>query len=275
MTESLFFVHFSDTHIQAPDKKTLFDLDTTAKLRAAFAHVRTLERKPAFVVISGDLTQDGDTNDYRHLKAVLDEEMAALDIPLYVALGNHDYREPFCEGFLRTEPSGRSYYYSALESGLRLIVLNTQTPGTHSGRLDTVQLDWLRRELATPAPLGTIVVLHHPVVPTPTALMDKHLLDNPADLERAIAGSDVIGLLAGHIHYANIGLFAGVPCAAAAGVAFGLDPSTERSMRFLDNSGYNLVVVKDGRMVVQPVALPGEQKLRFEWKLEAKAGSHA
>ncbi|MBB6671668.1 metallophosphoesterase family protein [Cohnella nanjingensis] len=274
--EPIFFLHLTDTHINVPGKNPLFQLDMTDKLRAVFAEAAKLARKPAFVIISGDLTQDGDVDDYRHLRAVLDEEQAKLGVPIHVSLGNHDSRPAFREGFLGEAPSEQSYYYNVMEGDLRLVVLNTQVPGTNDGRLDAEQLAWLKDTLAVPAPAGTVVVLHHPVVKTPSALMDTHLLDNPDDLAAAIAGSDVIGLLSGHIHFNSIGLFHGIPSAAGTGVAFGLDPTSTDSMKFIDNSGYNLVLVKEGRMIVTPQAMPGDQRVAFEWKIDPdKLHAHA
>ncbi|MFF2482711.1 metallophosphoesterase family protein [Paenibacillus sp. NPDC058071] len=267
--EPILFAHLTDTHINVTGKNPLFQMDMTKKLRELFAELGKLSRKPDFVVISGDLTQDGDTEDYRHLRSVLDEEKSKLGVPVYVALGNHDTRSYFREGYLQEEPTEESYYYSVTEKGLRLVVLNTQVPGQHGGRLDEEQLEWLRKELATPATGGTIIVHHHPVVPTITPLMDSHLLDNPQDLAAAIEGTDVIGLLSGHIHCNNISLFHGVPSAAATGVAFGIEPTSNDSMKFVDNSGYNLVLVKEGQMIVHPMAMAGSQQVVFEWKMDA------
>ncbi|ACT00550.1 metallophosphoesterase family protein [Paenibacillus sp. JDR-2] len=264
----ILFAHLTDTHVNVPGKTPLFSIDGGAKLRAVFAEIGRLSEKPAFIVISGDLTQDGDVEDYKFLRQLIDEEQAALGIPVYVALGNHDSRPFFREGYLNEEPSEESYHYSFMHEELRIIMLNTQVPGKHDGRLDEAQLDWLSNELASTAPAGTIVVLHHPVVATPSELMDSHLLENPEALADVIAGTDVIGLLSGHIHFNSIGLFRNIPSAAGTGVAFGLDPTSKGSMKFIDNSGYNLVLVKNGQMIVTPAAMPGENKVVYEFTME-------
>lgn len=260
----IFFVHVTDIHISKPGKKPLFGVEMSDKLHAVFAEIGKLEPKPVFVVISGDLTHDGDLDDYRYLRKFLQAEQQALGVPIHVALGNHDRREPFREGYLEEAPSDESYYYSFTDKGLRVVMLNTQVPGAHDGRLDDEQLAWLKQLLSNPAPAGTVIVHHHPVIATPTAMMDSHLLQNPQDLQRVVEGSDVIGMLSGHIHYHNIGVMSGIPCAAADGVAFGLDPVSADSMRMLDRSGYNLVIVKNGQMIVQPMTMPGEHRLLFE-----------
>lgn len=264
-TETIYFVHLTDIHISVPGKTPLFGLNTAEKLRKAFADIAGLRMKPAFIVISGDLTHDGDLSDYRFLRSLLDDAEQELGIPIHVALGNHDRREPFREGFLGETPTAQSYYYSFMSGGLRVVMLNTQVQDSHAGRIDDEQLVWLKNLLAEPAPIGTIIVHHHPIVRTPTALMDEHLLEQPEELVRTLEGRDVIGLLSGHIHYHNIGLLSGMLCAAADGVAFGLDPYASDAMRFLDRSGYNLVTVKDRTMIIQPMTVPGEQRLLYEY----------
>ncbi|MCJ8013517.1 metallophosphoesterase [Paenibacillus sp. KQZ6P-2] len=267
--ETIHFAHLTDIHINAPEKNNpMFGIDMTAKLRAVFEDIRNLKTKPSFVLISGDLTQDGDLEDYRHLKRLIDEESRKAGIPVHVGLGNHDFRAPFREGYLEEVPSDESYYYSFVERGLRIVMLNTQVQGSHDGHLDETQLDWLTETLNEPAEQGSIVVLHHPVTATPTALMDSHLLQNPEELANVITGRHFIGLLSGHIHFHNIGSLNGIPSCAATGVAFGLDPTSQDSMIFLDNSGYNLVTVKNGQMAVQPRYLPGEHQLLFEYNLK-------
>lgn len=264
--EPIYFAHLTDIHINAPAKNNpLFGIDMTAKLRAVFEDLRGLKTKPSFILISGDLTQDGDLEDYRHLKRIIGEESEKSGIPVYVGLGNHDSRAAFREGYLGEAPSEDSYYYSFVERGLRIVMLNTQVPGTHDGRLDEAQLAWLSEMLDKPAEQGSILVLHHPATATPSALMDGHLLQNPEELANAITGRDVIGLLSGHIHFHNIGSLNGIPSCAATGVAFGLDSTAPDSMVFLDNSGYNLVMVKDGQMAVQPRYLPGDHRMVYEY----------
>ncbi|MBW4438420.1 MAG: metallophosphoesterase [Pleurocapsa minor GSE-CHR-MK-17-07R] len=270
--DNLYFIHMTDTHIKAPGQKNLLNLDMTAKLRAVFAQVKTLSVKPAFFVISGDLAHEGDTADYQHLRAVLDEETADFNAPVFVALGNHDHRGPFREGYLGQTPEETAYYFEQTIDGLRLIVLDTEISSEGEkveGRLDAEQLTWLKSVLATPAERGTILVLHHPALPNALRLLDDHLLTNPDDLAEAIRDTDVIGLLSGHIHFSSVGSFHGVPSAALAGVAFNLDPTTATSMRFMDSSGFNLGMVRDHHMIVQPMMLPGEHREVFRWEVDS------
>lgn len=264
----VYFIHLTDTHIKAPGARPFLNLDMSAKLRNVFAAVKELSIQPVCFIISGDLTHEGDTADYQHFRTLVDEAAADFGVPVLVALGNHDHRNHFREGYLGESPSNAAYYYTSTVDGLRLIVLDSEISDEGEkveGKLDPTQLEWIKAELTTPAPRGTIIVLHHPPMRNAFRLLDNHILTNPDELAAAIKGSDVIGLLSGHIHFNSLSSFHGIPSAAGAGVAFNLDPTMPKSMRFIDSSGYNLIMVADGQMIVQPMLLPGPQPEIFHW----------
>ncbi len=264
-----YFIHITDTHVKAPSGKPFLNLDTTAKLRAIFTAVRDLSIAPSFFVISGDLAHEGDIEDYRFLKTLIDEESAAFGVPIFVALGNHDHRAPFREGFLGEAPSEEPYYYTAMVGDARVIVLNSQIPGKVEGVIDETQLAWLRDQLITRAPGGTVLVLHHPPTPNTMPLLKDHGLTNPDALAEVIAGSDIVGVLSGHIHFNSIGVYAGTLSVALAGSAFNLDPTTPSSMKMFDSSGYSLCMIRDGKLIAQPMPMPGEHPMVLHWHVGA------
>ncbi len=273
-------IHFTDTHIQAPESKPFMGLDTTRKFREAVALLRQMKAEPACFIISGDLCHEGNAGDYRHLRALLDEELGSFGVPVLVGLGNHDHRTPFRQGFLDQADGDleQPYYYATLIGDLRVIMLNSQQPKQVAGFLDEAQLSWLKSELAQPAPGGNLIVLHHPPITTPHPLLQQdHLLTNPEALSEAIEGHEVLGILSGHIHFNSLGTLNGVLSAAGTGVAFGLEATTPDGMRFLDNCGFNIIAVREGQMMVQPVVLPGPQTeimyLSVQ-KLEELAAAH-
>lgn len=268
-----FFIHITDTHIKAPSNKPFLNLNPEAKLRSIFAAVKQLSVQPICFVISGDLTHEGVLEDYEHYKTVIAEEAAAFDVPVLVALGNHDHRAPFREGYLGEAADESPYHYSQWFGDLRIIVLDSKLPGKTEGFLDEAQLAWLKGELATPAAAGTVIVVHHPPAPNSHPLLVDHGLTNADQLAAAITGSDVIGILSGHIHFNSLSLFHGVLCAAGMGAAFNLDPTTPSSMRFIDSAGFNLVMVEDRKLVVQPMPMPGEQTEVYHWHIGDSLGS--
>jgi len=104
--------------------------------------------------------------------------------------------------------------------GLRLIAVDTSVPGWHHGDLDEGQLDWLGRILSTPAPLGTLLAMHHPPLPSHIPLFDILELRDQPRLADIVRGADVRGILAGHLHYSTSGTFAGIPVSVAAATCY-------------------------------------------------------
>jgi 3',5'-cyclic AMP phosphodiesterase CpdA len=278
MTASpLYFVHITDTHLNAPNKDTFLKLDTAAHLRTVLAQVRALAFKPAFVVITGDVAHEGDANDYRFVKQLVDEESALLGVPILLALGNHDHREPFNDGYLGQPGSDSAHYFTQEFDGVRVIILDSHWVGSHSGKLDEEQLAWLKAQLAMRAERGTLIFVHHPPHVNSFFKDTDHLLTNSDALAEAIAGSDVIGILSGHVHMNSVSAFHNVLSVTGQATAFGLDPAETRGMRMIEAYGYNLCIVQDGALIVQPFELPTSRRevLFMTFEQLAAAMQHA
>lgn len=256
----LHFIHITDTHLNAPSKEPFLKLDPWGNLRAVLAEVRALPYKPAFVVITGDLAHEGDAEDYRAIRQGLTEESTTLGAPILVALGNHDHRDAFNAGYLGQPGSDAAYYFAQDFDGLRVIVLDSHWVGSHSGRLDEAQLAWLREQLAAPAPRGTLLCLHHPPHINLYMKDTSRLLTNSDALAQVIAGSDVIGILSGHVHMNSMADIQGALSVTGQATAFGLDANETRGMRLIDAWGYNVCIVHEGGLVVQPFEMPASRR---------------
>lgn len=273
--ENIKFVHLTDTHMNAPDKDGQFAKFRLAdKVEQTFRHIRETGVAPAFVLITGDLSHEGDTDDYAFIRKLLDEGAKLIGAPVHVVLGNHDHRSPFREGYLGETPSEAPYYYSHTIQGLRLIGLNSQVPGQHNGTVDEMQLAWLKQELQTPAPKGTIVALHHPLLNIGGMLGD-HLLTNREQIGQALDGTDVIGVMAGHVHSNNIGSYRSIVNVAASGTAFAGELADSAYFRMTDACSYNIVTVTPGDGIsVQTVALPTSQAEYMRFPIAALSAQH-
>ncbi len=243
------FAHLSDTHLNHDGKEGFLHNNTTDNLRKAFDRLQGLPQKMDFVVITGDVAHEGDEEDYRFIRELLDEYQQKLGVPILVTLGNHDNRQAFYKGYLGIE-SDEPYKKSADIGGLRVIVLDSKV-GVHDvgGTIGEAQLAWLREELKTPAERGTVIAFHHP--PDHTVLpMDEHCLTNGVELLSAIEGTDVIGILTGHTHFSNQGVYGGGILNSTAGsTAFGLLMSPD-TMRMVDTCAFNLCCVIDKKLLV-------------------------
>ena len=284
------FIQLTDTHIQAEDRDRFFGRDTMQSLRDTFAALRVCGLTPAYpVLISGDLTNNGEPAAYARLRAVVDEQRAD-GVTVLLTLGNHDDRAAFRRAGLfdgrkadvpepaeAVAPEGEKRINARhMLGGLRLLLLDTHIPGAHDGDLGAAQLAWLADELAAPAPEGTILVLHHPPEFSSFVTQEVHAIGDADALRGLIVGSDVIGILAGHVHVHTVSVFAGVPCVAAPGTAFLLDPFARGGMRFLDGGGFHVVTVADRQMTVRQIPAPGTgAELAFLTEAQMRAPGRA
>jgi 3',5'-cyclic AMP phosphodiesterase CpdA len=257
----LTLVQLSDTHIGPPGEKP-FGTDTAANLRAVVARVRAMRLQPACFIVSGDLSSDGSPASYRHFQAIVDAELAPFGVPVLLMLGNHDDRVAFRQVLLGEAPASVSqrYYYTASVGDLRVHLLDSHVPGEEWGELGLEQLAWLDQELSVPSAAGHVVVVHHPSVPRGLPSPDDSLLQDSDAFEDVLTRHhDVAGVLCGHAHLSGFAAFAGTLHVVAPATAYLLDPSVQDGSRGYEGSGFNLCVVKSGRLTAHPVFLPGPQ----------------
>jgi 3',5'-cyclic AMP phosphodiesterase CpdA len=190
--------HLSDTHFFPPGHPDA--ARTKDRLVRALDGIARREQPPAAIVVTGDLTQDGDPEAYRELAGVLIPAAAELGAALLCVPGNHDDRAAFSEVF-GPERTADAVTQVVTVGGLRLVGLDSTVPGLHHGELDPAQLAELRRILTAPAPCGTLLALHHPPLPGVLDFIHPVMLTTRAPLAEVIAGSDVRGILAGHVHH--------------------------------------------------------------------------
>jgi 3',5'-cyclic AMP phosphodiesterase CpdA len=138
-------------------------------------------------------------------------------------MGNHDDRANFRSVLLNEPGNDAPVDHSYFINGLRIITLDTSVPGFHHGELSPAQLEWLAAELATPAPDGTILALHHPPVPSVLDLAVLVELRGQSALAGVLRNSDVRTILGGHLHYSTSATFAGIPVSVASATCYTQD----------------------------------------------------
>ena len=213
-------VHLSDMHLLAGNRPLGGRYDTAANLTAALTAVERTGVRPDAIVFTGDLTDLGEPEAYAALRAEVEPFAARLGAPLVWVAGNHDERPALRAALLGAAPTEEPVTGVWDLDGLRLIALDSTVPGWHHGDLDPGQLEWLRGVLAEPAPLGTILALHHPPLPSHIPFFDILELRHQDALAGVIAGTDVRAILAGHLHYSTSGTFAGVPVSVASATCY-------------------------------------------------------
>lgn len=194
----------SDTHLTA-------DPTSTSTLRTALARIEAGAR-PDALILPGDLAADGEPGAYARLGELLDQ----VSMPTVPVMGNHDELGAFTAAFGNPDRVVRA-------AGTRIIALDSTIAGHHHGRVEAAQLDWLAAELAEPAPEGTVLVLHHPPLPSPVPSVDLLRLREPEKLAEVLAGSDVRMIVCGHAHHAGAGVLGGVPVWVAPALIYQVD----------------------------------------------------
>lgn len=217
--------HFSDTHLLAGGARLYGAVDTIHHLGLALQQLERSIAKPQAIVFTGDLADLGEPDAYQRLKALVEPAALRMNAQIIWVMGNHDERGDYSRllfGEQSDAPQDRVYDVD----GLRIISFDTTVPGYHHGDLTDDQLDWLADVLASPAPHGTLLAVHHPPIPTPLLeAMGMLELQRQERLASVLRGSDVRGILAGHLHYSTHSTFAGIPVSVASATCYTLDLS--------------------------------------------------
>lgn len=210
--------HLSDPHLLA-ETRQFGVIDTGARLEAALRRLLEMRPTPRAVVFTGDLADLAEPAAYDALRALVEPVAAELGAEVVWVMGNHDERAAFAQALhgeagpgAGDRPQDRVHDVG----GLRIVALDTSVPGYHHGELTDDQLTWLADVLADPAPLGTLLAMHHPPTPIPMLPVAQIIeLDDQHRLAEVIRGTDVRGILAGHLHFTSWTTFAGIPVSVA------------------------------------------------------------
>ncbi|SDS82698.1 3',5'-cyclic AMP phosphodiesterase CpdA [Pseudarthrobacter equi] len=246
-----FLLHLSDPHLLGGSEPLYGVVDSEARLTQLFEEVKASGARPEAVIFTGDLADKGEPGAYTKLRAIVDPACKELGAEVIWAMGNHDNRANFREGLLDQPGDDAPVDNSYFINGLRVITMDTTVPGYHHGELSGSQLEWLARELETPAPDGTILALHHPPVPSVLDLSVLVELRDQGSLAAVVRNSDVRTILAGHLHYSTTATFAGIPVSVASASCYTQDLNVPVGGTRGQDSGqaFNLVHVYEHTIV--------------------------
>lgn len=204
----MLIAQISDPHVSAPEGVADSLLRTSGHLARAVAHLNRLERRPDLVMITGDLVDRGEVDEYERLRELL----APLRMPVFLLAGNHDDRDNlrrvFADhGYL---PRDGFLQYTVDDWPVRLVALDTQVPGEAGGRLCGERLAWLEARLAEAPERPTVVAMHHPPFALGIPVMDALGLDGSDDLAAVLRRHpQVERVVCGHLHRPIVRRFAG------------------------------------------------------------------
>ncbi|WP_327096521.1 metallophosphoesterase [Nocardia vinacea] len=255
-------VQLTDTHIRATGERVHGMIDTYANLTQVLQQLRASQQRIDALVLSGDLTDDGSPEAYRRLRDAVEPVAAELGARTVYTMGNHDERTAFGIELLGLDSVDPDVTHDQVFdiAGLRIIALDSSTPRRHDGRLEPEQLDWLTDQLREPAPHGTLLVLHHPPIPSPVAATEYLRLEQPELLGEVLDGSDVRLIICGHNHLTGAAALGGIPVWIGPALAYRIDTIAPLGRhRGLTGFGYSRIDLLGTTLVATAIeATPAE-----------------
>jgi 3',5'-cyclic AMP phosphodiesterase CpdA len=255
----MLLAQISDLHFLPRGTRAFGRVDVAGCLERAIDHLNALRPHPDAVLITGDLTSDGDAPVW----AELTNALGRLEAPLYPLPGNHDDRELMRAAFahLGLFPAEGPLCFAVALGPLRLIGLDSLIPGDPAGRLGAEQLAWLDARLGEAPRTPTLVALHHPPFQTGIDHMDAMMLEDGEALAAVISRhGHVERILCGHVHRSVQCRFAGTIAQIAPGTAHAVQLALagEPSRWIMEPPGLLLHEWQDGRRLVSHVDFIGD-----------------
>jgi 3',5'-cyclic AMP phosphodiesterase CpdA len=196
-----FFAFLSDTHLAAQREQLGQGINMVDHFEKVSRELLSLPQRPAGLFISGDCAySSGEKGDYAMLTQMLDP-VRASQIPVHIALGNHDHRERFWE-VLSKEKSSKRPLVDKQVALLKtrhanwFILDSLETTLSTPGLIGREQLDWLASALDANQKKPALVMVHH----NPGLTGNMGLKDTMAFLEIIRPRRQVKAYIYGHTH---------------------------------------------------------------------------
>jgi Icc protein len=212
----MLIAQITDLHIGFDPEETPEELNLR-RLRATLARLLGGPNHPDLLVVSGDITDNGDPGSFDDAATLL----SGCPFPVWPMVGNHDTREALLHAFPHISGEGGFVQYAIDAGGLRVILLDTLEPGRHGGAFCGARAQWLAAELAAHPDTPTMIFMHHPPVVSGIDWMD------PAPDEDWIARfgavvefqDQILAICCGHLHRPLATEFRGIPLRVCGSVA--------------------------------------------------------
>ncbi|MEV6774443.1 metallophosphoesterase [Nocardia sp. NPDC051030] len=245
----------SDTH---------FNMGARNNERAerVMAFLAELPQRPDAILVTGDIADEGDIEEYQQARAAL-----IADVPVLILPGNHDDRGNLRSVFFPDTSGYGPINQSHTVDGVTLALLDSSIPGKPEGLFDEETYTFLTDLLAAaPADESIIVAMHHPPRPVQSTVCDPIRLTNPERLAEIMAGDDrIIAVLTGHVHAGVMTQFAGKPLIVAPSVSSTIGLEWERAapghvpIDFAPDPSLVFHSIQDGELLstFRPIAMGG------------------
>ncbi|MFQ5401602.1 MAG: phosphodiesterase [Anaerolineae bacterium] len=196
----MLIVHITDFHVGRIIETEQGPVDLHDRMLDAVEHLKQLDPQPDLVMLTGDLSNHGNEADYIRVR----EALRPLKMPIYIIPGNHDRRRTLRRIFADHDywPSDDKFIHFTLEEyPLRIIALDTLSPGEHGGLLCRERLAWVEARLEEGRDRPTAVFMHHPPFKTGLPYPDGLMCRNGDAFGEIVARHPQIqAVICGHVH---------------------------------------------------------------------------
>ena len=201
-------IHFSVDHLDRA-------INPVERLTQGLDHVAKYNSDLFQIIITGDLTHNGDINSYK----LLHDTLGAYHFPIELMVGNHDNRENFLSVFPETSTDENGFIQKVIDlAAYRLILLDTldgppyDYPLSHRGMLCNKRLEWLEQQLSSANGKDCIIFMHHHPHDVGFKAMDTIKLVNGEAFYQVLSRhQNVKHISCGHVHRTISGQHRGIP----------------------------------------------------------------
>ncbi len=150
------FIHISDTHLIGDEYHSLYGIDPRFRLKKALQSINKWHKDAEFIVITGDLSNDGSKSSYSRLEEILKNST----LPVFPILGNHDIRDNFRQ-FFPQYTSDNFIQYSEKIGDKVFLFLDSVVENNQYGELCKERMAWLENQLKTHKKESIYIFMHH------------------------------------------------------------------------------------------------------------------
>lgn len=256
-------IHMTDPHVVCAGGRVL-GLNPATRFRAALESVLSDYADAEGCVITGDLTDTGDAEEYFHLKALL----AGLKMPIHMTLGNHDKRSSFFASFPQANRDSNGFAQDVFSVGDAVCILLDTLDEWHpaAGALCEKRLAWFAQRLEENRDRRAIVFMHHPPFSVGLAWFDSMLVCQP-DADRFWKIVEHVGnvrhIVFGHVHASVSGSIRGVSFSGSRGTCHKTLGGGDASMvSFVEAPpAFNVLTIDDHAIHVHGVDHVGTERV--------------
>lgn len=196
----MLIAQLSDPHVRPEGVLYQGVVDSNAMFAAAVAQVNALDSPPDLVLLTGDLVDEGNPEEYTMLRRLL----GRLGMPVLAIPGNHDDRDAFRKAFHDhgyMPPAGPINYVADDFGPVRIVALDVTVPGQHHGTVSANGAQWLDDELAAEPGRPTLLMMHQPPFATGVPYLDLYHCREGARLAAVVARHPAVErIVCGHVH---------------------------------------------------------------------------